>query len=74
MSLTVHIDLPTDHAAEAWHVAALIASTVESYFEMEVDEPDIAVTNAADWSEHVDDTDDGWRRIEDVPDRLGVLS
>ncbi len=74
MSLTVHIDLPTDHPAEAWHVAALIATTAEEHFELEVDDSDLAVTDSADWSQHVDDDSDAWRPIEDVPDTFGVLS
>lgn len=56
MSLTVHVDIPSDDPAKAWEVAALIARTVEQHFDAEVDEGDMAVTTA-DWTKHVVDTE-----------------
>jgi len=74
--LTVHIDLPTNDAAEAWRVAALVAGTVEDHFELEVDARDLAVTRTVDWSLHEDDPDaDDFepRPVETLPASGGVL-
>lgn len=67
--LTVHLDLPTDNAADAWLVMAMCAAVVEGHFELEVDADDMHVTHTADWTLPVPDDSAEFvpRPIDTVP-------